>query len=100
MKRVVGLPGEKVQMRNSGELLIDGQVVQRPASLSHLRYIPIGKLCEDRPVDCERGYFVLGDDSKDSEDSRYEGPIPAEWIVGRAWLIVAPWSRFCWVNRE
>ncbi|MFM9965710.1 MAG: signal peptidase I [Planctomycetaceae bacterium] len=99
MKRVVGLPGEQVQMRRQGELVINGQLVERPASLSHLRYIPIGRLFEEGAVDCQRGYCVLGDDSKDSEDSRYDGPIPAEWIVGRAWLIVAPWSRFGRVNR-
>lgn len=100
MKRVVGLPGEKLQMGDKGELVINGRDVERPASLSHLRYIPIGKLWGGRPVECQSGYFVLGDDAKDSEDSRYEGPIPAEWIVGRAWLITAPRSRFGWVNRE
>lgn len=99
MKRVVGLPGEKVQMRRNGELLINGQLVEQPESLNHLRYIPIGNLIEEKAVDCQRGYFLLGDDSKDSDDSRYDGPIPTEWLVGRAWLIVAPWSRFGRVNR-
>lgn len=99
MKRVVGRPGEKVQMRRNGELVINGQLVERPASLNHLRYIPIGNLIEEKAVDCQHGYFLLGDDSKDSEDSRYDGPIPTEWLVGRAWLIVSPWSRFGRVNR-
>ena len=98
MKRVVGLPGETVQMRHRGELVINGQVVERPASLNHLRYIPVGNLWEDAAVECRSGYFLLGDDSKDSEDSRYDGPIPASWVVGRAWVIVRPWSRFGWVN--
>lgn len=54
---------------------------------------------EDRVVDCGEGYFGLGDDSMDSDDSRIEGPIPPNWIVGRAWLIVQPWARFGLVNR-
>ncbi len=99
MKRIVGLPGEKVQMRKNGELVINGQVAERPTSLSHLRFIPIGNLWNEGAVECRTGYFVLGDDSKDSEDSRYDGPIPAAWVVGRAWLIVRPWARFGRVNR-
>lgn len=98
MKRVVGLPGETVQLRNKGELVINGQPVSRPVSLSHLKYVPIGMISDDRAVDCGIGYLVLGDDSKDSDDSRYEGSIPASWIVGRAWLIIRPWSRFGRVN--
>ena len=99
MKRVVGLPGETVQLHKNGELFINDQAVPQPAMLSHLRYIPIGMISEDRAVNCMAGYFVLGDDSKDSDDSRYEGPITATSIVGRAWLIVGPWSRVGWVNR-
>ncbi len=98
MKRVVGLPGEKVQLRKKGELVINGQLVSRPSSLDNLKYVPIGMVSYDRAVDCRHGYFVLGDDSKDSEDSRYEGPVPVNWIVGRAWLIIRPWSRFGRVN--
>lgn len=99
MKRVVGLPGEKLQLLAKGELVIDGTTVIRPAALAHLRYIPVSLVFEDRIVDCGEGYFVLGDDSLDSDDSRFEGPIPPNWIVGRSWLIVQPWARFGWVNR-
>ncbi len=99
MKRVVGLPGEKLQLLAKGELVINGVAVPRPAALAQLHYIPVSLVFEDRIVDCGEGYFVLGDDSMDSDDSRFEGPVPPNWIVGRAWLIMQPWSRFGWVNR-
>lgn len=98
MKRVVGLPGEKLQLRNNGDLVINDAVIPRPAQLSQVRYLPVALVMDDRSVDCGSGYFVLGDDSMDSEDSRFEGPIPSSWILGRAWFIFQPVTRKGWVN--
>lgn len=98
MKRVVGLPGEKLQLRKNGDLVINDAVVPRPTPLSHVRYIPVALVMNDQTVDCGSGYFVLGDDSMDSEDSRFEGPIPASWILGRAWFIFQPVTRMGWIN--
>ncbi|MBX3415201.1 MAG: signal peptidase I [Pirellulales bacterium] len=92
MKRVVGLPGESVQMLADRELLIDGQRVEVPPVIDQ-KYLRYGK-----PVPCGDGYYVLGDDLKDSEDSRFNGPVPAERIIGRAWLIVWPKERAGWVR--
>jgi len=41
---------------------------------------------DGKPIPCNEGYFLLGDDSRDSYDSRYQGPIPFDHIHGRAWL--------------
>ena len=41
-------------------------------------------------MDCGDGYFVLGDDSRDSDDSRFNAPVSPGDVVGRAWLILAP----------
>jgi signal peptidase I len=98
MKRVVGLRGEKLQLHKNGDLVINEAVIPRPESLSHVRYLPMSLVLDDRSVDCGPGYFVLGDDSTDSEDSRFEGPIPASWILGRAWFIFQPFTRMGWVN--
>lgn len=93
MKRVVGLPGEKIQMSREGQIRIDGQEIQRPPALDFLHYFPYGNLASERTVDCGEGYYVLGDDSRDSDDSRFNGPAIAQAILGRAWLIVAPHDR-------
>src|SRR5438105_2360175 len=78
---------------------IDGQSLEIPAALAHLHYIPYGNLADGKAVPCGDRYYVLGDDTRDSNDSRFEGPIREEKIIGQAWLIVRPQSRFGFVNR-
>jgi signal peptidase I len=97
MKRVVGLPGESVQMREPRVLLIDGQPIDCPPTFER-RYLQFGNLADGKPVPCGTGYYVLGDYLQDSEDSRFEGPVPPGRIIGRAWLIYRPWPRFGWVR--
>ena len=90
MKRIVGLPGEHVQMRRHGHIFIDGREIRPPASLAFLGYFPFGNLCQNNVVACGDGYYVLGDYSQDSQDSRFDGPVRPDQLAGRAWLIVAP----------
>jgi signal peptidase I len=97
MKRVAGLPGESVQMVRPGELLINGEPVEYPSVLDH-KYLRFGNLTDGKAVTCGNGYYVLGDDLKDSDDSRFNGPVPNSRLMGRAWLIVWPWKRFGWVK--
>ncbi len=96
MKRVVGLPGEWVAVCD-GHLWITGDHVPFPASLSQLHYYDYGSLQGGNTVACDNGYFVLGDDSKDSDDSRYNGPLERKQMIGRAVLIVGPRSRWSWL---
>lgn len=97
MKRVVGLPGETVALRD-GRIEIDGEPVERPASIRDIEYLPYGRLKRSRQAPCGTGYFVLGDDSRDSWDSRFEGPVPAERILGRALAVVWPAEDARFVN--
>ena len=99
MKRVAGLPGENVQMRSRSELLIDGRPIEVPPSLDpQHKYLRLGNLMDRGPVPCGDGYYVLGDDLKDSDDSRFNGPVDAHRVIGRAWLITWPYSRLGWVR--
>jgi signal peptidase I len=97
MKRAAGLPGEAVQLTDDRRLLVDGQEVDVPAGLNS-RFLRYGTLFEGRPIPCGDGFYVLGDDLKDSDDSRFNGPVRADRIVGRAWLIVWPLERFGFVR--
>jgi signal peptidase I len=97
IKRVAGLPGETIALEGGG-VRIDGTAIPRPESLGFLKYYSYGKLAPGKSEDCGRGYFLLGDDSKDSQDSRFEGPLAPERIDGRPWLIVWPRSRWGFVN--
>ena len=62
-------------MRDTGQLVIDGREVACPASLD-IKYLRFGNLIEGKPIPCGDGYYVLGDDLKDSDDSRFNGPVP------------------------
>jgi signal peptidase I len=39
-------------------------------------------------------YYMMGDNRPNSEDSRFWGPVPKRWIIGRAFLTYWPPSRF------
>lgn len=79
IKRVVGLPGETVEIRN-GTLFVNG-VPQPEAFIELPDDASFGPLIL-RPMT----YFVMGDNRANSNDSRAFGPVPRPWIVGRAWL--------------
>ena len=98
MKRVVGLPGETVALKKDGTFLIDGTVIGRPTVIAQNKYFAWGKLTAEHRAEAGDGYFVLGDDSKDSQDSRWEKPVERDSIYGRPLLIVWPISRFGFVN--
>ena len=89
--RVAALAGETIQIKD-GALYIDGQKVNwRPIEIS--KYPP-DKYGIDEPYkvpeDC---FFVLGDNSIGSNDSRYIGAIPLSDLIGKAYKIYWPLSR-------
>lgn len=100
IKRVIGLPGETMQFRD-GEVYVDGLLVEEPylAAQSSSRprsfSIPGCAQPEPSPTEClvPDGYvFVMGDNRNGSQDSRSFGPIAQDTIVGRAFIVVWPFS--------
>ncbi|MGQ9626591.1 MAG: signal peptidase I [Anaerolineae bacterium] len=86
VKRVVGLPGEKVLVR-AGQVFINGKRLPEP-------YVLHGGGGDYGPIALKPGeYFILGDNRPISSDSRQWGPIPAERIIGKAWLCLWPLSQ-------
>ena len=86
IKRVVALPGDKVEMR-LGKLYINDQPVPEP-------YVFRDGISTYGPEVIPPGYcFVLGDNRANSRDSRFFGPIPLQLIKGRAWVIFWPPTR-------
>ena len=93
IKRIVGLPGERVQIRD-GHILINGKVLEKPVELE-LSAVSIGGIAENEITLAENEYFVLGDNRDAGEDSRSEsiGSIPAERLMGKLWFRVGPFER-------
>lgn len=91
-KRIVGLPGEKISLKRN-RIYANGREIRRPPALNSLKYYAYGNLKAGQEVDCGKGYFVMGDDSRDSYDSRFLGPVSRQQFRGRVWLIIWPPSR-------
>ena len=86
VKRVVGVPGDTVEIRQ-GRLLVNG--VERPEP-----YVVNRDETSMRPVAVPPdSFFVLGDNRRASSDSREWGPVPAENLIGRAWVTYWPFDR-------
>ena len=85
IKRVIGLPGEVIDVRE-GRIYVDGQLFQEPY-LNQLTFSSHTR--EVVPDDC---YFVLGDNRGYSSDSRSFGMVHKEYLVGRAWFCYWPIS--------
>ena len=98
MKRVVGLPGETVALHQDGTFLINNTPIERPAVLRENKYYAVGRLLEKTGAVSDGGYFVLGDDSRDSDDSRYNPGVKPDALRGRPWLILWPPQHMGFVN--
>jgi signal peptidase I len=84
IKRVVGLPGDTIEVRD-GYLFVNGVRQDEPYVQEKYRRLV---LKPHRPEVVEPGhYFVMGDHRNQSFDSRYWGQLPDELIKGRALLI-------------
>ncbi|MGN0311217.1 MAG: signal peptidase I [Lachnospiraceae bacterium] len=96
VKRVVGVPGDKVQIIE-GTLYINGKMFEEVADVPSMDY---AGLAEDEITLGTNEYFVLGDNRNNSEDSRYAniGPVKKEHIVGKAWFVIKPLSKFGFID--
>ena len=93
IKRIIGLPGETVQIDEEGSIYVDGEVIEDFYGREIIQ--DPGRASE--PITLGEGeYFVLGDNRNNSTDSREPsvGNIRREHIIGRAWLRIWPLEKF------
>lgn len=96
IKRVVGLPGETIQIKD-GKIYIDGKVQKKEIYTSDLDFAGIA---EKKLTLGETEYFVLGDNSAGSDDSRLAdiGNVKREDIGGKVWFVTNIGKNFGFVK--
>ena len=95
IKRIIGLPGETVQIDEQGNIYINGEILSESYGREIIRPENVG-LAAEPIVLGEDEYFVMGDNRNNSTDSRFAqvGNIKREDIIGRAWVRIWPFSGF------
>ena len=94
IKRVVGLPGEKIGI-SGGKVLINGQELPEPYLVDETQTWGNIFLKEDQPAEIpENSYILLGDNRRVSLDSRAWGFVPEEDLIGKPVLVYSPISSF------
>ncbi len=90
IKRVVAVPGDRLSIKN-GHPVVNGKIAQenfiRPCGGAGACNLP--KQITIPPDH----YFMMGDNRGASDDSRYWGPVPRAWIIGKAFLTYWPPDR-------
>ena len=93
IKRVIGLPGEKVEYKK-GKLYINGKEVEDP-------YTNSDTYTEDISITVpENEYYVLGDNRQNSLDSRTFGTFTKKQILGKTDLVIFPFKKFGVVEKK
>jgi len=95
IKRIIGLPGETVQIQD-GQVLINGQVLEEKGITMEVdgemvkaqKKIALAGLAENPVVLGADEYFLLGDNRDSSEDSRFAnvGNVKESQIIGKVWF--------------
>jgi signal peptidase I len=90
IKRLIAKGGETVEIKD-GDIFVDGELIKDPV-IKNTYYYNRGEYGEvGEKIKVPQGqYFVLGDNSASSRDSRYWGFVPEDLIIGRAELIYWP----------
>ncbi|AMP20584.1 hypothetical protein AZF37_04815 [endosymbiont 'TC1' of Trimyema compressum] len=93
VKRVIGTPGDVIDIRN-GKVYVNGSQLDESSYIpSNVRTESLGSINFPYTVP-DKSYFVLGDNRENSFDSRYWGPVPEKNIIGKPVMLYFPFDHF------
>lgn len=99
IKRIVGVPGDRIASRN-GQIYINEHLMVEPYT-NHSEHPDDTWPASGQEVTLKSDeYFLMGDNRNHSRDSRMFGPVKRSQILARAWLRVLPLSRFGPVDNQ
>jgi signal peptidase I len=90
IKRVVGVSGDRIQIRD-GHVIRNGRATSEP----FINPCAGGQGCDlPRTITVPKDYvFLMGDNRGQSDDSRFWGPVPDDWVIGKAFATYWPPKR-------
>lgn len=92
IKRVIGLPGETIEIRD-GSVYVNGQLLDEPYLQGAVTICSINNPCSQGPVVVPHdAIFVMGDNRSNSSDSREWDALPLDHVIGQAWILYYPVS--------
>ncbi len=99
IKRVIGLPGETIQIDEMGNILVDGDVLEESYGKEVIQNP--GRAYEEIVL-ADDEYFLMGDNRNNSTDSRDPsvGNVRRDEIIGRAWLRIWPLNKFGFIKHR
>lgn len=99
VKRIIGLPGEKIRIDANGTIFINDEALDESygtEAISQAGYAYTSRILGDDE------YFVLGDNRNDSIDSRFAevGAVRRQEIIGKAFVRIYPFSSFGSIGKK
>lgn len=85
IKRIIGLPGDTVEI-NNGKIYVNDEVIEDEYAYGETSDCAKIKLADDE-------YFILGDNRLISKDSRYFGPVKEDEIIGKVIFRIFPFTK-------
>lgn len=98
IKRVIGLPGDRIQVKG-GQVYVNGTMISEPYLTDITDCRPSDVCANDKEITVPAdAIWVMGDNRMNSSDSREWAELPLDHVIGQAWVSYWPTSQWGWIS--